>query len=435
MVAIRNLKIYWSADVSESLQKKQRESRLKIHEQVVTMMKTTCKAASMKSIIVLIACILVHLHLVDAYCGVLVPVAGGSIDTTTGTFHQSVGGGLINTQTGSFTPTHAAPVTHIDPIVGVPGGGINARTGEFYPQSGSGFIDTKTGQYIPGINNGHIRQDENDAFPTRVYKSRRAVNYDQLEANIVNRQTLYNSLPVVYDMTNIPTSVYRRGYEYFAGIAVNKNYKLAAKHFMEAAGQDNVNSQYMLGYLHYTGKGVARDYEKAFGWYLEAARQGNDSAQFMLGYLMLTGNGKEKNSEDGLSWLWHAAENGNVYARLLLTYYADVYDDGQDHFDNTAFIMWHAFDNWYLKIKDSDEKTLGAINDLKKYYSTIANKSKYHAALGHYPSQYLLGVMYEAGIGLKRDEEEAIKWYKIAAKTQMEVTSVVQSNSPPLPTK
>ena len=59
--------------------------------------------------------------------------------------------------------------------------------------------------------------------------------------------------------------------------------------------------------------------------------------------------------------------------------------------------------------------SIGDIATALKEYKAAAKKFKKHAEQGNAGAQYLLGSLYQSGLGVEQDEKEAFKWIRLAA--------------------
>jgi hypothetical protein len=134
--------------------------------------------------------------------------------------------------------------------------------------------------------------------------------------------------------------------------------------------------QDMLGALYSEGWGVARDLAAALHWFQLAAAQGNPTAEYNLGLAYERGEGVTKNIAEAENWYAKSAEGGVPYAQWRLGAIAiNVHND------------WKGGVKWLRPA----------------------------AAQGLTGAQNLLGLAYERGEGVKKNEKLAAKWYEAAA--------------------
>jgi TPR repeat protein len=221
-----------------------------------------------------------------------------------------------------------------------------------------------------------------------------------------------------------PYALEKLAYFFKEGLAGEKNiqkadeyYKKAAQYFQKRADLNDSEAQYLLGQLYLKGKGVNKNpnmfmelniksarngykkaqyqygarYEKennismAFEWYKKSAEQNYPLAQYKLGECYLRGKGTYIDEEQALIWFKKAAEQNNMYAQNQLGLY---YED-QDEMDE-AF-------KWYLKASEN----------------------------GNFDAMDALAYCYENGYGIKKDLEEAKKWYSEAKKKRNELNNPI----------
>lgn len=149
--------------------------------------------------------------------------------------------------------------------------------------------------------------------------------------------------------------------------------------FIEDAQKEDIKAQYLTGVCYEGGNGVEQDYSKAAEYYMIAAKRGLAIAQYRLGLLYYHGRGVAKDLLEAESWFMKAAEKNEEGAHyyLGLCYYGrEVYKD--------------------------------ALINLK-----IASDQ------GIKEAQYLLGTLYENGLGTPQDFREAFRWYQMSAEQDM----------------
>ena len=136
-------------------------------------------------------------------------------------------------------------------------------------------------------------------------------------------------------------------------------------------------------------------FSKAFGWQyisknveilIEGAKNNDSDMQLLLGHMYLVGEGGlQKNKEEGEKWLKKASDLGNSVAGNMLQLY----------------------------------------NDLEKYSEPAVYKYVLEAAENNDANcQTLIGLMYFHGIGVVRDNDEAIKWLRKAENLGCEEATV-----------
>jgi hypothetical protein len=168
----------------------------------------------------------------------------------------------------------------------------------------------------------------------------------------------------------------------------------------KAAEHGNANAQFNLGVMYENGRGVDKDEAKAVEYYSKAAWQGQDDAQFNLGNMYFDGRGVAKDDSKAVAWWQRAAEQGHVEALVVLSALEKKAEEAER-----------------LKKAEAEEKAREAsiaegAEHLKKAEAKEIRKA---AEQGNVHAQFLLGVRYEGGVGVDKDEAKAVEWYSKAA--------------------
>ena len=215
------------------------------------------------------------------------------------------------------------------------------------------------------------------------------------------------------------------GLMYANGTGVLEDDNEAVKWYRKAAEQGDASAQNNLGLMYANGEGVLEDDNEAVKWYRKAAEQGDASAQYNLGLMYDNGEGVLEDKKEALKWYRKAAEQGYVSAQNSLQKKFEetraeagkgdviaqhnlgvMYDNGigvlQDH---NAAVKWYR--------KAATKKNL---ENAKKRFEVNFEETKAKADKGGIIAQHSLGVMYDNGIGVKENREEAKKWYRKAAE-------------------
>ncbi len=116
-----------------------------------------------------------------------------------------------------------------------------------------------------------------------------------------------------------------------------------------------------------------KDYPAAFAEYKKAAEAGSAYGQFMLANMYLAGESVKKDPRQYMYWLRKAAGNGYPPANYLLGM-AYLYGDP----------------------------------------SLAAEHLKAAAEKEHGASMHMLGIMYANGVGVPKNTEEAVSWFRLA---------------------
>jgi localization factor PodJL len=146
-----------------------------------------------------------------------------------------------------------------------------------------------------------------------------------------------------------------------------------------AAAQGDASAQFEVASRLAEGKGLDQDLTEAAQWYQRAAANGFPMAQFRLGTLYERGLGVKPDPQRAQIWYERAAAQGNVKAMHNLA----VLIASQPKGDFKAAANW---------------------------FTTAAEH-------GLSDSQFNLAVLYENGMGVKKDPKQAYKWLILAAKS------------------
>jgi hypothetical protein len=123
-----------------------------------------------------------------------------------------------------------------------------------------------------------------------------------------------------------------------------------------------------------------KDYAQAMQWYQKAAAQGNAEAEDKIGLLYHEGGVVMPNGNEDWRWFEKSASHGNA--------------QGEFH--------------------------LGAMYEKAGQY-TDAVKWIHNAALqGHGEAEFYMGNFYERGLGVQKDDAEAVRWYQKAAAQRVD---------------
>ena len=158
------------------------------------------------------------------------------------------------------------------------------------------------------------------------------------------------------------------------------------------AGAENGDmiAQYHLGVSYANGDGVEKDTSMAVVWFKKAAEQGLPEAQYNLGYIHLTGDGVEQDMNEAFKWYLKSAEAGLADSQFNIS----------------------------LMYKQGD----GVGEDIEK----AIEWAKRAAVQGHLNSQRNLGAWFGRGDeNIEVDDDEAFKWYLMAAKQGYESATII----------
>lgn len=178
----------------------------------------------------------------------------------------------------------------------------------------------------------------------------------------------------------------------------------AARWFLAAAEQDHVEAQVRLADAYYRGQGVSRDLEEAAHWLRAATAGGDDDAVLRLGMMYANGEATIYRDPEAKYRLEAAAIAGHPPASYLLqSLRAEEENGGPDDGDclNPGYRGPDpAMGDGYVDpadLQDMVEELLPA------------------GWSGDVGAQCCVGIAYRLGLGVARDPEEAVRWFRLAA--------------------
>jgi len=182
--------------------------------------------------------------------------------------------------------------------------------------------------------------------------------------------------------------------QYFSGQGLRsgrRDYKQAARWFLQAALQGDEKAQTNLAFMLEEGLGITQNTDQALSWYLQAAQRGDQEAQFQLGLRFLHGRSVPRDQDRGLKWIQFAAVQNHTQAQALL---GDWYSLGAAK---------NSEERKYKKIRGTDlDKSI-------HWYRKAAQSGNAH-------SQYRLGFLLYHGRGAPANPGEARDWLEKAAQ-------------------
>lgn len=166
----------------------------------------------------------------------------------------------------------------------------------------------------------------------------------------------------------------------------------------EKATAGDTTAQLRLARAYDTGDGVSEDQEKATEWCRKAASQGNAEAQNLLGIRYLQGQGVATDKNQALAWFHKAAFQGNGDAMFNLG--AAYYNGDAVGRDETISYAW------FLLAKQAGSlPSVAAVQraEATLQFSDVTDSFK------------AISRMYDAGVDLPKNENDAATWLLKAA--------------------
>lgn len=192
---------------------------------------------------------------------------------------------------------------------------------------------------------------------------------------------------------------------------------------IKSAEAGDRESQYDLAYKYRYGKGVTQDLESAVFWFKKAAAQGHVDAIYMVGLAYQGGKGVTKDTVEAIRYFYKAALGGSISGALynLMAHYinAEVPQEYQPACLN-CFLKFSNIDWVQSALGDIYKKGIGVEkNDAEavRWYSKSAEQ-------GYKFAIYELGLCYEEGRGVQKDISKAMNLYEIAAKGDLRAAKI-----------
>ncbi len=244
---------------------------------------------------------------------------------------------------------------------------------------------------------------------------------------------------------------YQLGLMYEFGDGVKRDGERAIHYYMLA--KDNNKAEYRAGFLFDKGRGIKKSCKDAIEWYLKAATHGNRDAKKNLVSMIIIDKQMLNVSDLVYEWVVEAADSGDVTAERWLgkrhsygsehenifiaaKYYemAAKNGDAESAFelgliierrestepstkalkwftiaakDNVTVAWYHIYDIWGRRWKTLDDSQLEQVD---------ISECKHAADDGFWGSYYLLGQLFEKGIGIESDLPSAVYYYKKSAE-------------------
>ena len=268
------------------------------------------------------------------------------------------------------------------------------------------------------------------------------------------------------------------GAAYFSGEGIEQDYVKAVGWYTKAAEKGDPRAQTLLGACYAKGNGVPQNQNEAIKWLEKAAQQENEHAKYFLEYILGSKNDKKCNnsspigqSEDELVARYGIPKTKDEEQQALLFeksgYEIKVVmrskkavlvciEAGKNKKINEEeverLLKENSTEQNWSKVQNTDKNTIyktssgeladynkasgtltiatieslkEPINDQKKLYIKVPDVSinplavftntKYNAERGNPDAQVSLGFRYQDGLGVERDDVEAVKWFQKAA--------------------
>ncbi|KAI9318893.1 hypothetical protein DFJ73DRAFT_338168 [Zopfochytrium polystomum] len=213
-------------------------------------------------------------------------------------------------------------------------------------------------------------------------------------------------------------ALFIRAEKYMMGLGVAQSFESAFHSYAQAAARCGHNeSMNMLGAMYELGLGVDKNAFDAMKWYEKAAAADNADAMTNLARLLET----RKTLEDAAaacSWYLRAAEKGHPDAMTRLGYLLE-HGIGQNAPQPELAVQWYRMAATFEGTGATGERA-GRIAAIAAVAWGPPNETDRlmggsHLGCARARAQNALGNCFYKGIGVERNYEEAVMWYKKAA--------------------
>lgn len=166
---------------------------------------------------------------------------------------------------------------------------------------------------------------------------------------------------------------------------VEQDISAAIRYYMEAARRGHAPAQFEMGMRYEFGEGITENIHEAVQLYSQAAKQGHAGAMYFLGHCYKSGRGVKADLGEAVNLFRQAAELGNTDAMV------------------SAACILAAVDDDYAFEPDAD------------MYNEAFSLLSRAVEAGNVDAHFYLGIMYNDGLGVARDQNQAYKFVKLAA--------------------
>jgi len=206
-------------------------------------------------------------------------------------------------------------------------------------------------------------------------------------------------------------------FELSKGLKLNS--ERALKCFEASRKYSNTNAMYKLGQMYFLGDNIGKEVQRGIDYYREAANAGMHRAESSMGWLYANGKiGSEPDFEKAADWYLRAMKGGDLIATNNL---GSQYENGQGVEQNMAeaIRLYHlAASKGFLQsmVNLGDIYFFGE-NGIPLDYEKALSWYEAPARNGDVTSALNMGFAYQYGHGVSKDEDTAVEYYLIAAKS------------------
>ena len=208
------------------------------------------------------------------------------------------------------------------------------------------------------------------------------------------------------------------------------DYSKAGEVLTTPAAAESTAALVLRGQKAETGRGAPHSHAEALKLYRQAMDKGNEDAMAACGRYLISGTGgSEKDPEKGLFLIRKAAESGSGSAMALLGDFA-LNGVGQEP-DPKAAAFWYQRASAKMEpigflglARLYDAGTGGLIQDEARGTSLVLDAAR----LGEPQAMHEMGLRYQAGRGVLRDNVAAVGWFSMAVQYELPAAMVQLGN-------
>lgn len=214
-----------------------------------------------------------------------------------------------------------------------------------------------------------------------------------------------------------PEELRKVGEFYLYGPADKQDHDLGREYLLSSAAQGDVQAKLNLGVVYQTGRGVSRDASSAFKWFKEAADNGNAQAQLIVADYFATGTVASQSFESAYLYYVKSASQGNARAQAMAGAYLRSGIGTPQDIQQAKILLersviqnepWGKFylAEWLLSNPNTD------ISQQTRARELLTDLEQTNIFL----AKYLLGSIYEPGVGIEKNLDLALKYFLEAAE-------------------
>ncbi len=223
---------------------------------------------------------------------------------------------------------------------------------------------------------------------------------------------------------------YLYGLQFYYGWGVNQSLRSAYRWFTRAADQGHAEALYMVGQMYWYGLHVRQDREKANEYYRQSSTLGSSSGAFQYAYNLSNGIGLTADRNAGLTYYERTLELNPQHAMAhnnLGVFYEgklrEALRQPGGSPDNAQQEAWREKLLYHFGQASELNNRLATRNLALIYFNGGLVPQDYRRALmyankaadqGEPRAYYLLGQIYDEGLGVGRNVDEAAYYFRLA---------------------